>query len=141
MADEVRITTNAAQVAVDFRKAADRTNTAAADVTTQWGMLLQTSAKRHASKPRSGPPGPRLITGNLVRTINRRTTRTAHGITVQVGTNAPQGRRLEFGFRGTDSLSRRYDQPPYPYLGPALDEVAPGFIAAVRGVVPKVLTP
>src|SRR5688500_16885395 len=29
-----------------------------------------------------------------------------------VGTNKPQGRRLEFGFVGVDSLGRHYNQPP-----------------------------
>lgn len=32
-------------------------------------------------------------------------------------------RRLELGFEGTDSLGRRYHQPPYPYFRPAYDRV------------------
>lgn len=38
-----------------------------------------------------------------------------------IGTTAPQGRRLEFGFTGTDRLGRHYNQPPYPHVAPALD--------------------
>jgi hypothetical protein len=95
------------------------------------GALLQTHVRRHASKPRTGPPGPRLLTGNYVRSINRRTTRLPTMSMAEVGTNAPQGRRLELGFTGTDSLNREYDQPPYPHFAPGLEEVRELFAAAL----------
>jgi hypothetical protein len=95
------------------------------------GALLQTAVRRHASKPRTGPPGPRLQTGNYVRSINRRTTNTGAFSTTEVGTNAPQGRRLELGFTGTDSLGREYDQPPYPHFEPGLAEIVPRFELAI----------
>lgn len=48
-------------------------------------------------------------------------------VTAIVGTNAPQGRRLEFGFVGADALGRVYNQPPFPHVGPAVEEQAPLF--------------
>ena len=41
---------------------------------------------------------------------------------VLVGTNVVYARRIEYGFSGTDSLGRSYNQPPHPYLRPAMDE-------------------
>lgn len=38
-----------------------------------------------------------------------------------VGTDAPQARRLEYGFAGPDSLGRVYHQPPRPHWRPAWD--------------------
>lgn len=37
----------------------------------------------------------------------------------EVGTDLPYAKRLEFGFMDTDSLGRRYNQAPRPYLLPA----------------------
>lgn len=34
----------------------------------------------------------------------------------------PYAKRIEFGFTGTDSLGRYYNQPPHPYLRPAYEE-------------------
>jgi HK97 gp10 family phage protein len=42
--------------------------------------------------------------------------------TVVVGTDAPQARRLEYGFVGPDKLGRVYNQAPRPHIRPALDE-------------------
>ena len=45
-----------------------------------------------------------------------------HEVEVKVGTNVPYARRIEFGFTGTDSLGRTYNQPPRPYLRPAMEQ-------------------
>lgn len=99
------------------------------------GMMLQTKTKAYASKPRTGPPGPRIQTGDYVRSISLNVNRSGDSLEAIVGTNKPQGRRLEFGFVGTDSIGRHYDQPPYPHFRPALLEVAPAFFAAVSAAV------
>lgn len=104
-------------------------------VTRHWGMLLQTKVKAYASKPRTGPPGPRIQTGDYVRSISLNMERGVDGVAAVVGTNKPQGRRLEFGFVGTDSIGRNYNQPPYPHFRPALMEVQAPFVAAVAAVV------
>ena len=41
---------------------------------------------------------------------------------VEVGTDAPQARRLEYGFVGADKLGRVYNQAARPHIRPALDE-------------------
>jgi len=41
---------------------------------------------------------------------------------VEVGTDAPQAKRLEYGFVGADKLGRVYNQAPRPHIRPALDE-------------------
>lgn len=87
------------------------------------GQILRTTIMRNAS----GRPGPNAPTGDYRRSWGSRTTNQGGQYGVEVGTNAPQGRRLEFGFHGVDSLGRHYDQPPYPHVGPAVDAVAPRF--------------
>jgi len=41
-------------------------------------------------------------------------------LTGVVGSNVSYARRIELGFVGVDSLGRKYNQQPYPYLRPAL---------------------
>lgn len=103
-------------------------------ITRHWGMLLQTKVKAYASKPRTGPPGPRIQTGDYVRSISLVTGVVGGSPVATVGTNKPQGRRLEYGFVGTDSLGRNYNQPPYPHFRPALWEVRPAYIAAIAAM-------
>lgn len=51
---------------------------------------------------------------------------------VLVFTNHPAARRLEYGFTGTDALGRRYDQPPYPHVRPAILEAEAEHVNAQR---------
>lgn len=71
----------------------------------------------------SGRPGPRVQTGNYRRswTIHRGRDGTTRWY--EVGTNSPQGWRLEMGFVGVDSLGRHYNQPPFPHVGPVADKL------------------
>lgn len=99
----------------------------------RYGQLLETRIKAKAS----GRPGPNAPTGDYRRSWSTRFFDTPVGPAAQVGTNAPQGRRLEFGFNGIDSLGRSYNQPPYPHVGPAADEIEPQFLKAIEKAVPK----
>jgi hypothetical protein len=101
---------------------------------THFAALLETSVKQHAS----GRPGPNVITGDYRRSITRQVTATRGGAEAEVGTNAVQGPRLEYGFHGTDSLGRHYDQPPYPHFRPAADEIEPQFVEAVEQAIARV---
>jgi hypothetical protein len=92
-----------------------------------WGMLLNTRIKAKAS----GRPGPNAPTGDYRRSWTHRFYQQAGTAYSVNGTNEPQGRRLEFGFTGTDSLGRVYDQPPYPHVGPAFNEIEPQLVQAV----------
>ncbi|MFD9721013.1 hypothetical protein [Streptomyces sp. NPDC059076] len=70
-----------------------------------------------------GRPGPNIITGQYWLSWRTETRPIPHGAECTIGTHRPQGRRLEFGFTGHDSLGRWYDQPPYPHVGPAIPEI------------------
>lgn len=61
---------------------------------------------------------------------------------VQIGVDVPYARRLEYGFVGTDSLGRTYNQAPEPYLQPTLDEneaeVEDMFATAIEHVLARI---
>lgn len=99
-------------------------------------ILLQSRVKAHAS----GRPGPNAPTGHYRRSISRQISKGKLSARGEVGTNAPQGRRLEFGFHGVDSLGRHYNTGPFPHFGPAMDETEGPFnekiAAAVRKATP-----
>jgi phage gpG-like protein len=80
------------------------------------GIRVESQAKLNAS----GRPGPRVQTGRLRSSITWALGRDTRGLFVDVGSNVVYAKRIEEGFHGTDSLGRRYDQPAYPFLRPAL---------------------
>ena len=127
----IRISTNAGRVAADFaaQQLAIRQLLRARLI--HHGQLLRTRVMAKAS----GRPGPNIVTGDYRRSISLQVGGTVTQPWVAVGTNAPQGRRLEFGFVGTDSLGRVYDQPPYPHFGPAVDEIVPGLMKDMERLV------
>jgi hypothetical protein len=65
---------------------------------------------------------PNIVTGTLRRSI-RSTGVNRHGFgfySATVGPSTVYGRRVEMGFSGRDSRGRNYNQPAYPYFGPAV---------------------
>jgi len=124
------VRTNAAQVAARLRARAARAPLQAAATVQQYTVLLQTRVKAAAS----GRPGPRVITGNYRRSITSHVRLTPTLLTGTVGTNAPQGMRLENGFYGTDALGRMFRQPPLPHFGPSARITRPEFRDALRAV-------
>lgn len=68
----------------------------------------------------SGRPGPNVITGRYRASWRSDTRGIPYGAECTLGTDEPQGRRLEFGFVGPDSLGRVYNQPPFPHVQPAI---------------------
>lgn len=122
-----------AQLAADLRGLAEAATDRVHKAVVAAGALLQTNIKRRANEPRTAPrpstspEGPRLLTGNYSRSINRQTTRTATASRTQTGTNAVQAMRLEVGFVGVDSLGRTINQRAYPHFSPGFDETAPVF--------------
>lgn len=110
---------NAYTLAADFHDLGEQAQGRADRVTRHHAMLLETRIKAHAS----GRPGPRAPTGDYRRSW----TTTHYGGASTVSSNAPQARRLEFGFYGPDRLGRVYNQQPYPHVGPAVDETVPGY--------------
>lgn len=118
-------------VAASFVVAGDLSRKAMRTVVRRQTILLETRVKGRAS----GRPGPNAPTGDYRRTIDHRVVDTINLVVGYVGTNAVQGRRLETGFTGTDSLGRYYDQPPYPHFGPATDETEPLFRADLERAI------
>lgn len=127
-------TSELAALAATLDAASARAGARAAGIVREHGLLLQTRVKRRASLPRTGPPGPRIITGDYNRSIALRLTGGPATISAEVGTNRPQGRRLEHGFHGADAAGRTYDQRAYPHFGPGLDETEAGFVAAIEAL-------
>jgi len=62
-------------------------------------------------------------TGDYIRSFRMDTvTKTPTKCVVQIGSDRPQSRRLEYGFVGRDTLGRFYNQEPRPHIRPAFDE-------------------
>ena len=116
------------EVAADLRGLGLKAAGKAHGIVVRYTAALQRQVQLNAS----GRPGPNAPTGNYRRSINRRVEKTAAGSTGEVGTNMPQGPRLEMGFVGEDAIGRSYSQPPYPHFGPALDFVGAGFVHAME---------
>lgn len=123
--------TNAAQIAADLEAVGVRAGVQAAAAVRHYAMLLETRIKARAS----GRPGPNVITGDYRRSWNTTLQLTVGGVaSATVGTDRPQARRLEYGFVGADRIGRVYDQPPFPHMGPAVQQTEPEFIAAMSGI-------
>lgn len=58
---------------------------------------------------------------------------------VEVGTDAPQAKRLEYGFVGADKLGRVYNQAPRPHIRPALDENRGAAVDEFRAAVGDII--
>ncbi|MGW7572383.1 HK97 gp10 family phage protein [Streptomyces sp. NPDC054765] len=102
-------------------------------ITQHHAMLLRVRIQRNAS----GRPGPRVITGQYRASWNVRMGTEGGQVTAEVFSNAPQARRLEYGFVGVDSLGRHYRQRPFPHVEPAFRQTRPAFIQALAdGVLP-----
>lgn len=115
----------------EFRTIAATADAKILAAVTKHGQLLQTRVMANAS----GRPGPNVVTGDYRRSITLRVFRNGGMAVAVVGTNKPQGRRLEFGFHGVDSLGRHYNQPPYPHFGPAMDVTEGPFIRELEALI------
>lgn len=122
-----------AKVAGQLRAISAAASLAVDRISAQTAMLLETRVKANAS----GRPGPRVITGDYRRSITA--TRGAAGMggalgAWTVGTNAPQGPRLEYGFVGRDRAGRQFSQAPFPHFGPAVPAVEAAYLAALHAL-------
>ena len=115
--------TNALELAAEFEGTAAMAGVRSAAVVRHYAMLLETRIKANAS----GRPGPNVITGDYRRSWNTVFITGGDTATATVGTNKPQGRRLEYGFVGPDRIGRVFNQAPFPHVGPALDKTIPEF--------------
>jgi hypothetical protein len=131
----IRVTVRGAdKVAAEFKRASVTVPEESYRATRMHTQLLTVRTKQHAS----GRPGPRTPTGDYRRSINGITERRGSIVIGIVGTNRPQGPRLERGFIGVDSLGRHYNQPPYPHFQPAAVEIEASFYASHEAIVRRI---
>jgi hypothetical protein len=123
------------ELADKFEHAAARIGPAIARGVEHAGTLGQARIRGNAS----GRPGPNVITGTYRNSWQTHTRRLPYGAMCTLATDAPQGRRLEFGFTGTDSLGRHYNQPPFPHVQPAVPFIEATLMASMRVAVSEVL--
>lgn len=101
---------------------ADKVDKAAFEALAEVANMLADRAKELAS----GRPGPEVRTGSLRRGIKvAPIERAGAWWQTRVGPTMIYSRRVELGYRGTDSLGRGYDAPAYPYFTPAYKEIMP----------------
>ncbi|MFJ4791741.1 HK97 gp10 family phage protein [Kitasatospora purpeofusca] len=124
------VTSTATEVAAQLEARAAAALPAATAVVRHHAMLLETAIKAAAS----GRPGPEARTGDYRRSWTSEVRTSAAGVEAVIGSNKPQANRLEYGFVGADSLGRVYHQPPFPHVGPAVDRIAPLFVAALARI-------
>ncbi|MFD7980184.1 hypothetical protein [Streptomyces sp. NPDC059071] len=124
------------EMADRLERAADRLPNAIYKGVAHTGVLGQARIRGNAS----GRPGPNVITGAYRTSWRAHPRRIPYGAQCTLGTEAPMGRRLEFGFTGTDSLGRHYNQPPFPHVGPAIDFITATLHAQMRLAVAEALT-
>lgn len=121
---------------------------AVAGVTAAAGAQLLTAIRGNAStgyhKRGEGHiegtgPGPNVATGDYRRSWSSRSGVDSRGPVTVVSTQAPQAARLEYGFTGADSRGRVYNQPPYPHVRPAVEQLRPTIESALRAAVNQTL--
>lgn len=123
------------ELANRLEKAADRLPEALKATMHHEGMLLLMRIQANAS----GSPGPNIITGRYRSSWRIVADRVPGGARITIGTEAPQGRRLEFGFVGTDSLGRSFNQAPRPHVGPAVQETEQRLPEAIKRTIIEVI--
>lgn len=87
----------------------------------------------------SGRPGPNIITGQYFDSWRIEPFPVPDGGGAIIGTDRPQGRRLEFGFFNMrDSLGRLFFQPPYPHVEPAVTELSAQYEQAFTDTLDRI---
>lgn len=96
------------------------------------GNLRTNAAPDNAAARAAGRQGT-WRTGDLARSISVGEVDVDGALAgVDVGTDVPYARRIEYGFSGADKLGRVFHQAPQPYLRPAVDEHASEIQREVR---------
>jgi hypothetical protein len=101
------------------RKSVEATTTAIQLGSVRQARSLLERIRTNASRR----PGPNIVTGAYVASWKMKVI-SLMPTEVIVYTDHPAARRLEFGFNDIDSIGRRYHQPPFPHVRPALQGFA-----------------
>ena len=116
-------------------QAADRVGPETNRTVQQQGRLLRALIRENAS----GRPGPNVITGDYRGSWRIEAFAVADGGGADVGTDRPQGRRLEYGFYDmTDSLGRHFFQVPRPHVEPAVNELSDQYEQAFHQALDRI---
>lgn len=122
------------ELAVTLTKLGPAVRSRTRAITRHHAMLLRVRIQKNTS----GRPGPNVVTGQYRASWDVKVTVAGSQVSAMVFTDAPQSRRLEYGFVGVDRLGRQYRQPPYPHIEPAFRQTEPGFLEALRtGALPR----
>ena len=118
-----------------LEQAADRVGPEVNRTVQQQARLLRAMIRWNAS----GRPGPNIITGQYFDSWRTEPFPVPDGGGAVVGTDQPQGRRLEFGFWDmTDSLGRHFFQPPYAHVEPAVHELSAEYEDAFKAALNRI---
>lgn len=123
------------ELAGRLEQSADRVGTEVNRTVQQQARLARALIRERAS----GRPGPNIITGQYVASWRIEPFAVPDGGGATVGTDAPQGRRLEYGFYDmTDSLGRHFFQVPRPHVEPAVNELSPEYEQAFHAACDRI---
>jgi hypothetical protein len=128
---------------MDLDELADRMDQAADRVGPEINRTVQQQARLARAMIRynaSGRPGPNIITGDYFDSWGpAQPFAVPDGGGATLGTTAPQGRRLEYGFMNMyDSLGRFYRQPPFPHVQPAYEELDAEYRDAFKAALDRI---
>jgi hypothetical protein len=123
------------ELADRLERAADRVGPEANRTVQQQARLARALIQQNAS----GRPGPNIITGAYRSSWRIEPFAVPDGGGAEVGTDKPQGRRLEYGFYDmTDSIGRHYFQPPFPHVQPAVNDLSDQYQQAFREALDRI---
>lgn len=118
-----------------LERAADRVGPETNRTVQQQARLAKAMIQFNAS----GRPGPNIITGDYFDSWRTEPFGVPDGGGAIVGTDRPQGQRLEFGFMNMyDSLGRFYRQPPFPHVEPAVNELSDEYADAFKDALDRI---
>jgi hypothetical protein len=118
-----------------LERAADRVGPETNRTVQQQARLARAMIRYNAS----GRPGPNIITGQYFDSWRIEPFTVPDGGGAIVGTDRPQGRRLEFGFWNMrDILGRLFFQPPYPHVEPAVIELSAEYEQAFKDALDRI---
>lgn len=127
---------------MDLEDLAPRLERAAARVGPEINRTVQQQARLMRAlimENASGRPGPNVITDDYRPSWKRVPFPVPDGGGAVVGTDRPQGRRLEYGFYDmTDSIGRHFFQVPRPHVEPAVNELSPQYERAFHEALDRI---
>jgi hypothetical protein len=123
------------ELAGRLERAADRVGPETNRTVQQQARLARALIMENAS----GRPGPNVITGDYRGSWRIEPFAVPDGGGAEVGTDRPQGRRLEYGFYDmTDSIGRHFFQVPRPHVEPAVNELSPEYERAFADALDRI---